>query len=72
MNKLGSFIFFDGFRIVLPGVPYGEDDKFFPVGKFLNAEVPLVPAASHEVGTGRRGKDFHIDVKGVAFGCRVA
>ena len=72
MNKLGAFIFFDRFGIVLPGIPDGKEDDFFPVPEFLYAEISLVPTASHEVGAGRRGKDFHLDVKGVAFGCRVA
>lgn len=72
MNKLGAFILLDCFGIVLPRVPYRKEDDFFTVGEFLYAEVSLVPTASHEVGTGRGGKDFHLNVKRVAFGCRVA
>ena len=72
MNKLGAFILFNRFGIVLPRVPDGKEDNFFSVRKFLYAEVSLVPTARHEVGAGRGGKDFHLDVKGVALGCRIA
>ena len=72
LNKLGSFILFNRFGIVLPRVPYRKEDDFFSVPEFLHAEVSLVPTASHEVGAGCGGMDFHINVKRVALGCRVA
>ena len=72
MNKLGAFILFDCFGIILPRVPDRKEDDFFTVSELLYAEVSLVPAASHEVGAGGGGKGFHLDVKRVTFGCRVA
>src|SRR5450432_136562 len=45
MEQLHPFVVLDPFGIILIGIPDGEDDDFFPIAQFLDAEIALIPPA---------------------------